>query len=431
MPTGSIFRFEALEANSRYKFGAITVAQPLSARLAVVAAIIIGMCVATFITVGTIASKARISGVLMPQGGLINVTAMESGMVTRILKHEGEVVAPGEGLFEITTERLTSSGGITALVGAQLAARQENLRSEEHIRASALRNQQKALQGKIEALVDEEAHLQKEIGLAERSHQLAEKSFDKYRALLADGFISSLQAEQKEQAAIELESKITELRRSMVQLRTQRATASAELADVIAEFRMADLRLQSSAASLAQDIAENQGRRAVIISAPYGGRITGLSAVSGATVSPGQPMATIVPMGGTLLEANLYAPSKMIGFIAVGQPVLFRYDAYPYEKYGLHRGRVTDISLSPFAPAELPSGSAASILRSITTLGSGSGGSESLFRIKVALDSQSVRVGGNTKPLRPGMVVVADIVHEKRKIWEWIAAPILAAKQRS
>ncbi|MEB0233304.1 HlyD family secretion protein, partial [Undibacterium sp. 10I3] len=54
------------------------------------------------------------------------------------------------------------------------------------------------------------------------------------------------------------------------------------------------------------------------------------------------------------LEVHLYAPSRTAGFVANGQQVLIRYQAYPYQKFGLQKGTVTDISDTPFAPNELP-----------------------------------------------------------------------------
>jgi membrane fusion protein len=38
--------------------------------------------------------------------------------------------------------------------------------------------------------------------------------------------------------------------------------------------------------------------------------------------------------------------------------------------------------------------------------------------------------GAQTLPLRPGMSVNADILQEKRKVWEWVFEPILSLKER-
>jgi membrane fusion protein len=41
-----------------------------------------------------------------------------------------------------------------------------------------------------------------------------------------------------------------------------------------------------------------------------------------------------------------------------------------------------------------------------------------------------VESGGQKLTLRPGMSVNADILQERRKVWEWVFEPILSLKQR-
>ena len=44
--------------------------------------------------------------------------------------------------------------------------------------------------------------------------------------------------------------------------------------------------------------------------------------------------------------------------------------------------------------------------------------------IKVKLDKQSIRVYGEEKPLQIGMVVEADVLHERKKLYEWALDPL-------
>ena len=55
---------------------------------------------------------------------------------------------------------------------------------------------------------------------------------------------------------------------------------------------------------------------------------------------------------------------------------------------------------------------------------------EPVYRVDVKLDSQTVNAGDQKLPLRPGMLVNADLLLEKRKLWEWIFEPVLALKGR-
>jgi membrane fusion protein len=53
-----------------------------------------------------------------------------------------------------------------------------------------------------------------------------------------------------------------------------------------------------------------------------------------------------------------------------------------------------------------------------------------VYRVDVKLDSQHVTAGGQKLALRPGMSINADILQEKRKVWEWVFEPILSLKER-
>jgi membrane fusion protein len=42
----------------------------------------------------------------------------------------------------------------------------------------------------------------------------------------------------------------------------------------------------------------------------------------------------------------------------------------------------------------------------------------------VDIESQEIRGAGGTQRLRPGMLLEADILGERRQLWEWVFAPV-------
>jgi len=54
---------------------------------------------------------------------------------------------------------------------------------------------------------------------------------------------------------------------------------------------------------------------------------------------------------GSQLQAQLLAPSRAVGFIEPGDKVLLRYQAFPYQKFGHHAGKVVRVSRSAIVPA--------------------------------------------------------------------------------
>ncbi|MNV81460.1 Colicin V secretion protein CvaA [compost metagenome] len=124
-------------------------------------------------------------------------------------------------------------------------------------------------------------------------------------------------------------------------------------------------------------------------------------------------MLSLLPGDGRL-EAELLVPSSAIGFIEPGDRVRLRYQAFPYQKFGHQEGRVSQISRSALSAAELA--------------GKGRQEGEALYRISVVLARQSVTAYGKPEPLKPGMVLEADVMGERRQLIEWIFEPLYSLK---
>lgn len=81
--------------------------------------------------------------------------------------------------------------------------------------------------------------------------------------------------------------------------------------------------------------------------------------------------------------------------------------AYGRRRASPHEGRVIWVSRS-VVPTQSNQGQAA----------------EPVYRVLVSLNSQSDLAYGVAEPLRPRMIVDADIMGEKRRIYEWILEPL-------
>ena len=198
--------------------------------------------------------------------------------------------------------------------------------------------------------------------------------------------------------------------------------------------------LQRSIAAVDQEILENQSRKSILVKAQQNGIITTINGQPGQQVSTGQTLATLIPSSDVddnyqqtkslTMEVQLYAPSRTSGFVSAGQEVLIRYNAFPYQKFGLQKGVIESVSTTPIAPNELPANLASTILSNAQQSILGFNSSEALYRIKVKLEKQSIDTYGRAQKLKSGMTLEADILQDKRKIWEWLAEPILAVAKR-
>jgi membrane fusion protein len=170
-------------------------------------------------------------------------------------------------------------------------------------------------------------------------------------------------------------------------------------------------------ASLGQERVERELQYRASIVAPADGVVAAVLVEPGQTVTPGMTLATLVPRGASL-EAQLFTPSRSIGFLHVGQEVQLRYLAYPHQKFGSHGARVTGISATPLLPAEMG-------------FTPPDGAREPMYRIKAALATQAISAYGRSEPLQSGMQVEADVKLDRRRLIEWIFDPLLSLAGRA
>jgi len=170
--------------------------------------------------------------------------------------------------------------------------------------------------------------------------------------------------------------------------------------------------LQSSLTQLNEREIELEGNESYAIKAPINGRVTSVQVHPGQSVSQQKSLLTIIPLD-TVLYAELFLPSRAIGFIREGQKVLFRYDAFPYQRFGLYEGIVLQVAQAVITPEEagipLPT-------------------NEPVYRVKVSLGSQFVETYGKRLALQSGMSLSADIILEERSLGEWLFAPIYSLR---
>jgi membrane fusion protein len=218
------------------------------------------------------------------------------------------------------------------------------------------------------------------------------------------------------------EEQVLEQRGRLRGMERQRSERQRELAGVRAELQELPIKglaqvaaFDRNVATLEQELAEAEARRQIVVPAPQSGTVAALQVEVGSTASPATPLMSIVPTDSSL-EAHLFTPSRSIGFIREGQPVLIRYQAFPYQKFGHHAGTVASVSRTAVSPGELPA--------QLSGLSALVGSGEPVYRIVVRLDRQSVLAYGRQQALQSGMQLEADIALERRRLYEWLLEPL-------
>ena len=439
--SGSLFREEVLRAQATQHLGTVRIARnPRHACVAAVAVLLAG-ALAAFAAWGEVTRKARVPGFLVPTTGTVHMSAPAPGHVLERRVSEGEAVRAGQVLLVVGIDRHGPGGQTAALVGHSLRERLAALESEGSLRVQHHEQRERALGERLRLLQAEAERAEAEARLAGQRASLAQRTAERYRQLATDGFVSELQAQARQEEWLELRAREEAARRNADALRREQQGLQAEQVSWATQLQAEQAQLRRNRAQLAQEVTENEARRQFVLAAPAAGTVTALHVAAGAQVLPGQALIALVPASlegsgprqtagaaGVAaavapLEAELYAPSRTAGFVRPGQPAWLRVAAFPYQKFGMTGGTVVGISHTPVAPQDLPMGQQQALLAANQS-------SEPLYRIRVALHSQAVQAWGESHALKPGMSLQADLVQERRAVWEFLLEPLLAAGRR-
>lgn len=417
-----LFREEAVSARQVQWLGAIRIGRPLSFSVVVAVAVSLVVLLVVFGVQGEITRKARLSGLLMPIDGTFNLVAPQSGELIELRIKEGDSVRSGDVLALMSTDRATHDGTLAKLIARTLNDRRASLEAERRIIERQATDRLDSLGTRLRNLEVERIEAQSELDATQRRVQLAKKSVERYGELVREGFVSDIQAQQKQEELLDLEVREGGARRVLTATARDKLILEAEQKSIVTTLETQQAQVEGSLAALQKDVVENGARGQVAIISPRDAIVSAISSNTGQTLQLGRSVMTLVPRDGERLgelEAQLYSPSRSAGFTQPGQEVWLRVTAYPYQKFGMVRGYVKAVSRTPINAQDLPQGQAQALTEAAQT-------TEPLYRVDISLSQQAISAYGKPQFFKAGMSVQADVIQERRAIWEWMLEPVLA-----
>jgi HlyD family secretion protein len=170
--------------------------------------------------------------------------------------------------------------------------------------------------------------------------------------------------------------------------------------------------LQTKITSLKSDIAQTQSQitslkfqlQQRIVRSPINGTIFELPIKKpGSVVQTGQMVALIAPENAVLI-LKAHMSSQQSGFVKKGMPVKIKFDAFPFQEYGILKGHVTWIS----PDSKIQENSQQNV---------------ETYAVDIALDHPYLQSGDKHINLKPGQTATAEVIVRQRRIIDFILDP--------
>jgi membrane fusion protein len=412
----SLFRPEALSAQSGRSADGIVVERPQLFAYSTAAALLLGAATVAFGLLGTYSARVPAAGSLRADLGMVTLASSVAGTAQRIAVDEGDRVEAGDVLAEIQSGRAGATGAeLSEGIAEQIAARRRSARDSIRAQLALLDERETGLRSQIAGAREERERMRDERTTRERQAQLAREALERARDVQRRGFLSQTQLQQVESEALQRAADVQALERELATAGRGLSVLEQALAELPQQRALQRAQLERELSALDQEGLENAARAEASVKAPVAGLITTRLVDPGQSVQAGQTLFALLP-DGAQLEAHLLVPSRAVGFIREGATVQLRYQAFPYQKFGHQQGVVRRVSRSALGPAEQ-----AVLLGEAQTR-------EPLYRVVVTLQRQTVTAYGKPQPLLPGMALEADILLERRRLIEWVFEPLYSLR---
>ena len=265
-----------------------------------------------------------------------------------------------------------------------------------------------SFRSEIVKLIAEKKAIKINIRRLSKTLPLVTEQVESLQALLSESMVSRNQYLELEQERINQEEMLNLEGAKAEQISASILTAEQNITAYRAEIRRNTLQeinqLTRQSESTKQELTKAKRLTALrVLTTPVDGVVEELSiATIGGIVTPAQELLKIVPNGQVLeIEAGLL--NKDIGFVHIGQIAEIKIDSFPFTKYGVIDGEITDISADAIEHEQLGL----------------------LFPLKASLATDEINVNGKWVKLKPGMSVTVEIKTGTRRLMEFLLAPLM------
>lgn len=406
------FRPEVLQHQQQRLAGTVHLTRPVPLVYLTALLLLVVTSAVVYLSSAQYSRKQTVQGVLQPSAGAVRLQLAESGSIRELLVQEGQTVQAGQPILRLDKQQFDASQN--ELSSTLLTQNQQVLTQLQTDRAQKLKQHQLQLQqqqDKIASLKRDLQELQNQQQTLANRLNLNREQLAQLNKLQGSGYISQLEITKQKDALLQLEQQQQQQQAAALKLKADISQAEQQLQQLPlsqqAELSSIDNQIAGQTATQAQ-LSVQQSSTLV---APSDGRVSALQVKAGQWHAQGQAVLTLLPLHSDL-EAILYVPTSAVGFLTVGQTARLRYDAYPYQRFGVFAGEVIEISDSVLLPTDV----------SDFPLTGPS------FRVRVKVPAQQLQAYNRNLPLKAGMTLQADLITERQSLLQWLFDPIYSMK---
>lgn len=409
----SLFRKEALDHKADSRFGQALVHIPRSYSLFILFLVGVTSIFVIMLIYGDYARKETVSGVLVPSQGLTRIYAPRSGVIANLYATNGTQLKQNQQLLTLSSQTHLKSGKSLnqlqqKLIAEQLVLLDSQIEDEVNLSHREGVRQQAAINEHNSAIWQ----LRNQLKVEQKLVDLKQSQFQHATELANKKYMTDAAKNEAYQLLLQQQQSLENNKRILLAKQSELNQLTHDLSQFPLVLNKRTALLKSQRAQLRAQLSQVSAQGAEQLKATEKSKVTAIQVQEGDQVIAGQFLMALLPADAQL-EAELFLPNRAAGFVKQGQEVRIRFQAFPYQRYGIHGGTVIETSEIILKPTEVDS--------SINIV-------EAVYKVRVKLDHQTIKAFGDESALQSGMQLEADIVLDTMSLLDWIMMPLLAVK---
>lgn len=313
---GSLFREGALAAQSPAE--SLNLAPPVGTGLVSLASV--GVCVSLLglLFAGTHTQTLPAQGVVVPQTGIISISAPSAGLVRKVLVSEGEFVLAGTPLIEMELNRTSVGGASESQLGATLREKRKSIERALKLLALSIDITAEGIDKRIQIARKRILSLGDKLRIQEQRADAALSLYESWRTVGTQA-LSRHQIEQQYDTALQLVSLTSDTKDQVLQQQQEVSTLTAERRQLNSNAAQESSLLVQSLADVNNAIIEDDIAHGALIRSPVKGRVTTSTVLAGQYVEAGPAALLSIVDDSSPLVVEAWIPASVNGLPVLGQ----------------------------------------------------------------------------------------------------------------
>lgn len=374
----------------------------------------------TFVITGNYTRRINVSGEITTWPRAVNIYSGVQGVVVKQFVQEGQTINKGEPIYQIDVSKSTRSGVVSDNqrrdIENQLVHVDNIISRLEESKKTTLSTLEKQRSQYSEAFKRSSDIIKR----AEEGIRIMKNNMENYRHYQSNGLITKDQLTNQIALYYQQQNNLLSLSGQNEQNALQITSLESQIQTQAAEFDNRIYQMELQRYELQKELVNTDAGGEIIVRALSNGKVDSMSVTVGQMVNAGDSLLQIIPKNIKNYYLVMWVPNDAVPYIAVGDKVNVRYEAFPAEKFGQFSATVRTLSKTPASPQEMLTYQGAP--RSLQ------GDAIPYYKVIVKPDKQVIAYNGKSLPLENGMKAQSTLFLEKRKIYQWMLSPFYDMK---